>query len=209
MIVIATCAMLLTFVAAVFRNSVQAQTTECVQLLDNPSAINDSWDGSCLSENPPIGGEGERHARFFVFALETETEIAIELSSVDQDAYLYVLKGWGKSGDVLHFNDDIDRHGSTDSRIQATLEPGLYTIEATTYKAEKRGKFSLTVDGLPPGIQSHSDCFDGAMGATTTEDLQLVLDCAALRMLQDELSGDATLNWSSDVEIQDWGGVTV
>ena len=42
-----------------------------------------------------------------------------------------------------------------------------------------------------------------------TEDLQLVLDCAALRMLQDELSGDATLNWSSDVEIQDWDGVTV
>ena len=141
--------------------------------------------------------------------LETETEIAIELSSDDQDAYLYVLKGWGKSGDVLHFNDDIERQGSTDSRIQATLEPGLYTIEATTYKAEKRGKFSLTVDGLPPGLQSHSDCFDGAMGATTTEDLQLVLDCAALRMLQDELSGDATLNWSSDVEIQDWDGVTV
>ena len=81
MIIIATCAMLLTFVAAVFMNSVQAQTTECVQLLDSPSAVNDSWDGSCLSENPPIGGKGERYARFFVFALETETEITIELSS--------------------------------------------------------------------------------------------------------------------------------
>ena len=134
MIVIATCAMLLTFVAAAFMNSVQAQTRECVQLLGGPFTGEGSWDGSCLSENPPIGGGGERHARFFVFALETETEIAIELSSDDRDAYLYVLKGWGKSGEVLHFNDDIERHGSTDSRIQATLEPGLYTIEATTYK---------------------------------------------------------------------------
>ena len=140
MIIIATCAMLLTFVAAVFMNSVQAQTTECVQLLDSPSAVNDSWDGSCLSENPPIGGEGERHARFFVFALETETEIAIELSSDDQDAYLYVLKGWGKSGEVFHFNDDIERHGSTDSRIQATLEPGLYTIEGDHVQGREEGQ---------------------------------------------------------------------
>ena len=137
-----------------------------MQLLDSPSAVNDSWDGSCLSENPPIGGKGERYARFFVFALETETEITIELSSVDQDAYLYVLKGWGKSGDVLHFNDDIERHGSTDSAHTGYSGAGtLHHRGDHTYKAEKRGKFSLTVDGLPPGIQSHSDCFDGAMGS--------------------------------------------
>ena len=178
-------------------------------MLDGPFTGNGSWDSSCLSENPPIGGEGQRYARFFVFALETETEITIELSSADQDAYLYVLKGWGKSGEVLHSNDDIERHGSTDSRIHATLESGLYTIKATTFKAEKKGNFSLTVDGLPPGIQSHSDCFGGAVGATTTEDLQLTLDCAALRELQDELSGVAALNWSSDLAIQDWDGVTV
>ena len=195
--------------ATALSSSVQAQTAACVQLLDGTSAVNGAWDSDCLSDNPPPAGDGDRYARFWVFQLETETEVTIYLSSSDQDAYLYLLSGWGKSGEVLHSNDDIDRHGSTDSSIVATLEPGLYTIEATTYKAEKRGAFRLIVRGIPQAGQSHSDCFDGSVSATTSDDLQLVLDCVTLRGLQDELSGDASLNWSPDTDIQEWDGLTI
>ena len=208
-IIISACAMTLMLAATVFTSSAQAQTAACVQLLDSPSAVSGDWDGSCFSEKSPPAGNGDRYARFFVFSLQEETEITIELSSADQDAYLYLMSGWGKDGVVLHSNDDIDRHGSTDSRIVATMEPGLYTIEATTYKAEKRGIFRLTVHGVPQSNQAHIDCFDGAVGAMTSDDLQLVLDCSALRGLQDELSGDVSLNWSSDTELQDWDGLTI
>ena len=37
----------------------------------------------------------------------------------------------------------------------------------------------------------------------------LVSDCAALLAAQDTLAGSATLNWSADLAIEDWAGVTV
>ena len=66
----------------------------------------------------------------------------------DEDTYLYLLEGHGRSETVLlHEDDDIDYPSNTNSRLAETLQAGDYTIEATTYYANKSGDFTLTVSG--------------------------------------------------------------
>ena len=190
-------------------NSAQAGSAACLRLLDGASVIDGTWDSGCLSENPPLHGSGDRYARFYIFALEEATEFTVELSSDDQDTYLYVLEGWGKGGEVLHSHDDIEVPLNLNSRIQATLEPGDYTIEATTYEAERGGEFRLSVAGLQPAAQVLKVCFDGSVRANDDDDLTLVSGLCCAAGIQEELSGDATLNWSADVAIEDWDGVSV
>ena len=70
---------------------------------------------------------------------------------------MYLLKGAGIKGDVVAENDDyatlvdtencsapsgLDRY---DACITAPLQPGKYTIEATTYYTDKSGDFTLTI----------------------------------------------------------------
>ena len=71
--------------------------------------------------------------------------VSVTLSS-DEDTYLYLMEGEGKSGDEKASNDDISS-GNTNSQIPVTqLETGTYTIEATTYHAETTGNFTLVVE---------------------------------------------------------------
>ena len=107
-----------------------------------------TWDSSCVSEKPAPGG-GDRYARFYTFTLTESADVTITLTS-KEDTYLYLLKGFGKNGAIESENDDIAVGSDTNSRIQVTdLQPGDYTIEATTYVAETSGSFSLVVEGLP------------------------------------------------------------
>ena len=125
-----------------------APVDACVQSVEADGAIDGSWDGTCLSEKDAPGGAGDRYARFYTFTLTETTDIVINLSS-DEDTYLYLLEGHGKGGQTLHSNDDIASGGvNLNSRVSVTLQPGSYTIEATTYHAEKGGAFTLTIEGL-------------------------------------------------------------
>ena len=120
----------------------------CVQSVEADGTIEGSWDDTCLSEKDAPGGAGDRYARFHTFTLTEATGIVINLSS-DEDTYLYVLDGHGKDGDTLHENDDIASGGvNLNSRLSVTLQPGSYTIEATTYKPATSGSFTLTIEGL-------------------------------------------------------------
>ena len=66
----------------------------------------------------------------------------------DEDTYLYLLEGRGRNETVLHEEDDIDYPSNTNSRLAETLQAGDYTIEVTTYYADKSGEFTLTISGL-------------------------------------------------------------
>ena len=66
----------------------------------------------------------------------------------EEDIYLYLFDGHGRSGTVLYEEDDIVYGGDTDSRLSVTLQPGDYTIEATTYSPATSGSFTLTIAGL-------------------------------------------------------------
>ena len=123
--------------------------TACIQPLGERTSISDAWDASCVSEKPspaPVGGE--RYARFYTFILQAEAEVDITLTS-DADTYLYLLEGHGVDGESLHENDDVVSNSDYNSAISAPLQPGDYTIEATTFKAQTEGAFTLTVSGLP------------------------------------------------------------
>ena len=115
---------------------------------ETDGAIAGSWDDTCLSEKDAPGGEGDRYARFYTFTLTQEADIVISLSS-DEDTYLYLLEGHDRDGDTLHSNDDIAGGGvNLNSRLSVTLQPGSYTVEATTYSPEIVGDFTLTIEGV-------------------------------------------------------------
>ena len=52
-------------------------------------------------------------------------------------------------------------------------------------------------------------CTTGAAVADPATDTDLVSDCEALRGAKDELAGTGTLNWSADLAISSWDGVSV
>ena len=125
-----------------------APADTCVQAVEADGTLEGSWDDTCLSEKDAPGGSGDRYARFYTLTLTEATEVTITLES-DEDTYLYLLGGHGKGGDTLHSNDDIASGGvNLNSRLSVTLQPGNYTIEATTYHAEREGDFTLTIEGL-------------------------------------------------------------
>ena len=83
------------------------------------------------------------HARFHTFTLAEKTHLVINLTSpLDPD--LYVLR----DGAVVHENDNVTTR-NLNSRIDQILQPGTYTIEATTYHPARMGAFHLSIGVLP------------------------------------------------------------
>lgn len=179
----------------------------CLVPINGDGVFPGEWDGTCPSDREPeqFGSEGPRYARYYPFTLEAESDVSITLSS-SEDTYLYLLEGTGKDGTVLHSNDDIVPIQDVNSRIEQTLLPGNYTIEATTYFSSKTGAFTLEVSGIgaPPVV---ADCFTGIAVADPDENPGLVSDCEILLAAKEALAGTAVLNWSLDLPIEEWEGI--
>ena len=125
-------------------------TDECLESVDADGSIEGTWDDTCVSDRAAISGAADRYARFYTFTLDAAVDVTIALES-DEDTYLYLLDGHGRSGTVLYEDDDIDYPSDTNSRLSERLEAGDYTIEATTYYAQKEGDFTLEIEGLDEG----------------------------------------------------------
>ena len=116
---------------------------ECVEAISADGVITGNWMSDCASE-----GRSGSYARYYTFTLVDESEVTVTLES-DEDTYLFIREGAGRDGSVLHEHDDIESGGAdTDSMLSVTLQPGEYTIEATTYAAAVTGDFTLTLQGL-------------------------------------------------------------
>ena len=98
-----------------------------------------AWNSDCLSnKTPPTAKTGTRYARFYTFTLDAPSSVTVNITSNDvADAYLYMLNGRGNAGSIVNRGD---------AQISETLQPGAYTIEATTYNLETGGNFTLTFD---------------------------------------------------------------
>ena len=122
-----------------------------------------SWDGSC-----PSAHRSGRFARYYTFTLRQRHEITIELTSPTVDTYLYLLRGAGQRGTVIDSNDDMV---GSNSRITSMLEPGTYTVEATTYSSGATGPFTLL---LQPTVTAPGDLKGGVKDLVdeSLEDLQ-------------------------------------
>ena len=130
----------------------------CIKEITTDGAIEGNWSNACPSVN-----RDDRYARFYTFTIEPDptssvTKKTIKLTSEEvDDTYLYLLKGAGRNGDVVAENDDyatlVDTEvcsdasglGKYDACITEPLQPGKYTIEATTYYANASGDFTLTI----------------------------------------------------------------
>lgn len=100
--------------------------------------VSSSWDSTCSSTR-----RSGRYAKFYSFLLTSTATVTIDLSSSSVDTYLYLLRGAGTGGSVIRSDDDGGP--GSDSRITRRLEPGSYTIEATTYSSGRTGSFLLSV----------------------------------------------------------------
>ena len=118
---------------------------DCFEIIDVPSTVDGTWNDTCVSEHTTRHGITEgRYARFYIMTLEETSDVTLYLTG-DKDSYLYLMKGVRKSG------MEVDERGAApgnvvDAQIVANgLEPGTYTIEATTYYAQESGTFTLSV----------------------------------------------------------------
>ncbi len=94
------------------------------------------WSAGDCESSQRSGSNADRYR----FRVARHGEVTIDLTSADADAYLYLLT---TSLTEIEHNDDYA--GSRNSRIQTTLPPGAYIIEATTYRGGAIGAYQLRV----------------------------------------------------------------
>lgn len=105
-------------------------------------SLSGAWTPGCLAANPP-SNDRDYYARFYTFILDVASEITITLSSTDVAPYLYLLNGAGKGGAIERETGSANASAAT---MTVPLQPGSYTIEATTYYSETAGDFTLELD---------------------------------------------------------------
>ena len=124
--------------------AIERTPAACVQSLGNNftgSWNSNTWAPGCVSANPPRNLT--YYARFYTFTLDNESQVTITLSSDDASPYLYLLNGAGKGGSI---NQEKGAATSSSAATTANLQPGSYTIEATTYYSETIGGFTLEIE---------------------------------------------------------------
>ena len=115
--------------------------SNCTTSIGTPNGTlsrNGSWSTDCASTH-----RTGRYARFYTFSLSQQTDVQIDLTSAT-DTYLFLLQGAGSGGAIITRDDDGGPTGY-DSRITRTLDPGSYTIEATTYSVQQTDSFTLSI----------------------------------------------------------------
>ena len=116
----------------------------CNTVLSGDGSVVGSWTQECGSFQRP-----GRFARFYTFTISQRRTVVIDLRS-SEDAYLFLRAGNDErdaDGTLRGWHQDDDGGTGTDSRISATLFPGDYTIEATTYSPNRSGQFRLELSG--------------------------------------------------------------
>ncbi len=106
-----------------------------------------SWDSSDCYSIRLLG----KRVDYYTFTLAEITQVRIDLESpVDPylHPYLYLIRGANPRGSTSWLERDDDDGGGRNARIQRTLNPGSYTIAATTYSRE--GSYSVRVYNVDP-----------------------------------------------------------
>ena len=118
-----------------------APAATCAESLTGNASVNGAWTPACLSANPP--NARDYYARFYTFTLDAASQVTITLSSEDAAPYLYLLNGAGTGGAIERETGSANASAAT---ITQTLQPGAYTIDATTYYSETAGDFTLELE---------------------------------------------------------------
>ena len=113
----------------------------CIERLGGSGSVRGRWTADCLTANSP--DNRIYYARFYTFTLYAASEVTITLASADATPYVFLLEGEGMGGAVKQEKGVADANSVA---ITAALQPGAYTIEASTYNAETAGDFTLEME---------------------------------------------------------------
>jgi hypothetical protein len=100
--------------------------------------------GACPSPDPRV--------RSYNFTISEPTRIEVTMRADDFDTLVQIGKMEGCTYTELGANDDgSGEEDELNSRLVASLrDPGTYVVRATSYQQEAVGKYSLTLNRLPP-----------------------------------------------------------
>ena len=125
--------------APVTATPVGASPGACGGRLTGDGSVTGRW----VTGGPSSTARGQRYACWYEFSLSERRRVSISLRSGDADPYLYLRSGTRRSGTSIVSNDDGGP--GQNSRIIQALDPGTYTIEATTFGQAETGGFTLTL----------------------------------------------------------------
>ena len=138
------------------------ETDSCGATISTDGSVSGTWASGCQSQVSDRG-----YARYYSFTLPEQSQVTIDLES-SVDTFLYLRESTATRGTAMHDNDDMDNE-NRNSQIVATLGPGTYTIEATTYSTGETGSFTLTVTGMSANGSSGSGADSGSQAGGGTE----------------------------------------
>ena len=118
-------------------------------------------DDGCLSVNRSNNKSERYFAQYYSFTVTEPVEAWFRLSS-SQAKRLYLLEGAGTGGRVVDFAAGFD--ATSAASFWEVLQPGAYTLEATTNDADREADFSLSIDSM--AITPPAACV-ASMGALT------------------------------------------
>ncbi len=111
------------------------------------------------------------YARFYTFTMSQRGKITIQMNGTvpvhggmdTRDTYLNLRSGNDVKSGALVASDS----GSwLNAKIDRTIDPGTYTIEATSYKPDTTGAFELVVDGI---TEDNGTCIEHLTGDGTSK----------------------------------------
>ncbi|MCY4103686.1 MAG: hypothetical protein OXG55_10580, partial [bacterium] len=98
----------------------------------------------CRSAHRAGGSSARYAARYYSFTVAEPLEAWFRLSS-PHSRRLYLLAGAGTGGRVL---DSAGTPRAASAALWEALQPGDYTLEATTYHPNREGDFSVSIDSM-------------------------------------------------------------
>ena len=128
-----------------------------------------SWarGGGCRSAHRAGALSARYAARYYSFTVAEPLEAWFRLSS-PQSRRLYLLEGAGTGGRVL---DSAGTPRAASASLWEALQPGDYTLEATTYHPGREGGFSVSIDSMALSPPAACTASLGALaaGSVTTQ----------------------------------------
>ncbi len=159
--------------------------------VDRSGTITD--DAACRSVRRHSDPSRIYYAQRHTFSLDSAGWVSVDLGSAASnstalDTYVVLLEGHGPSGAVADYDDDAGP--GFDSRLDNVfLAPGDYTVEATTYRRQATGDYTLTVDAVLSGVAERYEA---------TVDEQLTISLASPDVTAEVRSiTPSTLAWSA------------
>ncbi|HYE97180.1 MAG TPA: hypothetical protein VD962_13340 [Rubricoccaceae bacterium] len=102
----------------------------------------DDAESAALSTTDCAGFNGS-YIDYYGFRLTSATGVVIEMESDEMNPYLWL---YNAEGDVIAQNDDIEPVTNLNSRIQISLEAGLYAIGANNLSTGVTGAYTVRLD---------------------------------------------------------------